>query len=71
VQIPIEVNHTHTTGKTARKKIQEITKIDGYWDISKEIYLKHGSRKRLRKNINNKKTVSKEKEKQYEMKLDF
>ena len=57
--------------KTAKKKIQEITIKDGYWDISKEIYLKHGSRKRLRKNINNKKTVSKEKEKQYELKLDF
>jgi len=57
--------------KTAKKKIQEITKKDGYWDISKEIYLKHGSRKRPRKNINNKKNVSKEKEKQYELKLDF
>ena len=57
--------------KTAKKKIQEITKKDGYWDISKEIYLKHGSRKRLRKNINNKKIVSKEKGKQYELKLDF
>ena len=37
----------------------------------KKIYIKHGSRKRLRKNINNKKTVSKENEKQYELKLDF
>ena len=57
--------------KTAKKKIQEITKKDGYWDISEEIYLKHGSRKRLRKNINYKKIVSKKKEKQYELKLDF
>jgi len=57
--------------KTAKKKIQEITKRDGYWDISKEIYLKHGSRKRLRKNISNKKIISKEKEIQYELKLDF
>jgi len=55
--------------KTAKKKIQEITKKDGYWDISKEIYLKHGSRKRLRKNISNKKILSKEI--QYELKLDF
>ena len=55
--------------KTAKKKIQEITKKDGYWDISKEIYLKHGSRKRIKKNINNKKIVSKEI--QYELKLDF
>ena len=43
-------------------------KLDSY---SKEIYLKHGSRKSLRKNINNKKIVSKEKEVQYELKLDF
>jgi len=57
--------------KAAKKKIQEITKKDGYWDISEEIYFKHGSRKRLRKNINNKKIVSKEKGKQYELKLDF
>ena len=60
--------------KTAKDKIEEITKKDGYWDISKEIYLKHGSRKRLRKNINNvnnKKIVSKEKEIQHELKLDF
>ena len=55
--------------KAARNKIQEITKKDGYWDISKEIYLKHGSRKRVRKNINNKKIVSKEI--QYELKLDI
>ena len=47
----------------------EITKKDGYWDISKEIYLKHGSRKRLRKNTNNKKIVSKEI--QCELNLDF
>ena len=33
------------TTKIARKKIQEITQIDGYWDISKEVYLKHGSRR--------------------------
>jgi len=57
--------------KAAKKKIQEITKKDGYWDISKEIYLKHGSRKRLRKNISNKKIVPKKKEIQYELKLDF
>ena len=33
------------TTKIARKKIQEITQIDGYRDISKEVYLKHGSRR--------------------------
>ena len=57
--------------KIAKKKIQEIIKKSGYWDISKEIYLKHGSRKRDRKNINNKKIVSKKKEIQYELKLDI
>ena len=25
---------------------QEITQKEGYWDISKEVYLKHGSRKK-------------------------
>ena len=57
--------------KNAKKRIQEITKKEGYWDISKEIYLKHGSRKSVRKNINNKKIVSKKKEVQFELKLDI
>ena len=34
------------TTKIARKKIKEITQKEGYWDISKKIYLKHGSRKK-------------------------
>ena len=34
------------TSREAREKIQEITKKNGYWDISKKIYLKHGSRKK-------------------------
>ena len=55
----------------AKKKIQEITKDEGYWAISKEIYLKHGSRKI---NSKNKRTISnskntKEKGIQYELKL--
>ena len=55
----------------AKKKIQEITKEEGYWAISKEIYLKHGSRKI---NSKNKRTLSnskntKEKGIQYELKL--
>jgi len=33
------------TSRYARKRLYEITKIDGYWDISKIIYKKHGSRK--------------------------
>ena len=67
---PTKANFTRSA-KTAKKKIQEIIKKDGYWDISKEIYLKHGSRKRNRQNINNKKIISKGKEIQYELKLDF
>ncbi len=48
------------TSREAREKIQEITQKKGYWDISKNIYLKHGSRKkkvinkRPKKNNNNK-----------------
>ena len=34
------------TSREAREKIQEITQKKGYWDISKKIYLKHGSRKK-------------------------
>tara|TARA_B100001115_G_C15656207_1_gene316357 strand:- start:281 stop:697 length:417 start_codon:yes stop_codon:yes gene_type:complete len=31
--------------REARKKISQITKKEGYWEISKKIYIKHGSRK--------------------------
>jgi len=34
------------TSRESRRKIQEITQKQGYWDISKKIYLKHGSRKK-------------------------
>ena len=34
------------TSREAREKIQEITQKKGYWDISKKIYLKYGSRKK-------------------------
>ena len=56
------------TSREAREKIQEITQKKGYWDISKKIYLKHGSRKktlinkRPKKSNNNKKI-------QYELNL--
>jgi len=60
-----------STTKTAKKKILEITKKDGYWDISIKVYLKNGSRKRLRKNINIKNIISNDKEIQYELKLDI
>ncbi len=56
------------TSREARKKIQEITQKKGYLDISKKIYLKHGSRKKTALNKrpikqNNKKQI------QYELNL--
>ena len=56
----------------AKKKIKEITKKEGYWAISREIYLKHGSRKRnsINKKIVPNRNFHKEKEIQYELKLD-
>ena len=33
------------TSRYARKRLYEITKIEGYWDISNNIYKRHGSRK--------------------------
>ena len=61
------------TTKIARKKIQEITQIDGYWDISKEVYLKHGSRRTsLIKKKNHKKINIKPKgDLQYELNLEL
>ncbi len=61
------------TTRIARKKIQEIKQKEGYLDISKQIYLKHGSRKKLAKKRahNPKKINKKEKELQYELKLDL
>jgi len=63
------------TTKIARKKLQEITQKEGYWDISKEIYLKHGSRKR--RNLNKRRKYTKKvnlkqkKEFQYELNFDL
>ncbi len=58
----------HKTSREARQKIKEITQKKGYWDISKKIYLKHGSRKktainRIPKKVTNKKLI------QYELNL--
>ena len=36
--------------REARKKISIITKKEGYWEISKKIYIKHGSRKTIHRN---------------------
>ena len=63
----------HST-KIARKKIQEITHQKGYWDISKEVYLKHGSRRKpliKRKNIPKKKDFKTKEEHQYELNLEL
>ena len=58
------------TSREAREKIQEITQKKGYWDISKEIYLKHGSRKKRIINKRPKKSNYKtKKEIQYELNL--
>ena len=58
------------TSREAREKIQEITQKKGYWDISKKIYLKHGSRKKRIINKKPKKSNYKtKKEIQYELNL--
>ena len=62
------------TTRNARNKIKEITQKDGYWDISKEIYLKHGSRRNplsKRKKYPRKINLKKNKELQYELNLDL
>tara|TARA_Y100001968_G_C19366689_1_gene722921 strand:- start:588 stop:968 length:381 start_codon:yes stop_codon:yes gene_type:complete len=47
------------TSREARKKIKEITQKKGYWDISKKIYLKHGSRGKTALNKRPEKTITK------------
>ena len=61
------------TTKIARRKIQEIKYREGYLDISKQIYMKHGSRKKLaiKRAHNHKKNNLKVKELQHELKLDL
>jgi len=56
------------TSREAREKIQEITQKKGYWDISKKIYLKHGSRKKTEINKRPKKSNN-NKQIQYELNL--
>ena len=56
------------TSREAREKIQEITQKKGYWDISKKIYLKHGSRKKTVINKRPKKSNN-NKQIQYELNL--
>ena len=58
------------TSREAREKIKEITQKKGYWDISKKIYLKHGSRKRSEMNRRPKKSNNK-KQIQYELNIEL
>ena len=58
----------HKTSREARQRIQEITQKKGYWDISKKIYLKHGSRKKTVINKRPKKSNN-NKQIQYELNL--
>ena len=61
------------TSKYARKRLYEITQIEGYWDISKNIYIKHGSRKSsFRKRIkSNKKKKDQKNLRQFELNLEI
>ncbi len=62
------------TTKLARKKIKEITQIEGYWDISKGVYLKHGSRRKpliKRKNFPKKRHLKHKEEHQFELNIEF
>ena len=62
------------TTKHARKKMQEITQKDGYWDISKGIYKKHGSRRKPISKIKNhpkKLNLKPKRELQYELNLEL
>ena len=60
------------TTRSARERLYKITQIEGYWDISKNVYKKHGSRKsnfrkriKSKKQINDKKTLH-----QFELNLE-
>ncbi|ABM71608.1 putative deoxyribodipyrimidine photolyase [Prochlorococcus marinus str. MIT 9515] len=67
------INLSETT-KNARKRIQEITQREGYWDISKGIYMKHGSRRKAlnkRKNYPKKSNLRKKRELQNQLNLDL
>ena len=61
------------TSRSARKKLYKITQKEGYWDISKNVYKKHGSRKsNLRKSIKSKKRKKDQKDlHQFELNLEI
>ena len=57
------------TSKDARKLIYEISLKDGYWNISKNIYEKHGSRRSKLKRKEKKRINKKSSNKQFELDL--
>ena len=61
------------TSRSARERLYKITQIEGYWDISKNVYKKHGSRKsNFRKRIKSKKQKKDQKNLyQFELNLEI
>ena len=61
------------TSRSARERLYKITQIEGYWDISKNVYKKHGSRKsNFRKRIKSKKQKKDQKNlHQFELNLEI
>ena len=61
------------TSRSAREKLYKITQKEGYWDISKNVYKKHGSRKsNLRKRIKSKMRKKDQKDlHQFELNLEI
>jgi len=64
----IDINKT---SREARKKIKAITEKNGYWDISKKIYLKHGSRKTTAVNRRRIKKINYKKQKEIQFELNL
>ena len=59
------------TSQKARRSLYKISLKDGYWDISKSIYEKHGSRKSAFNKKANKKINKKSFNKQFELNLNL
>tara|TARA_Y100000589_G_scaffold296202_1_gene303204 strand:- start:518 stop:916 length:399 start_codon:yes stop_codon:yes gene_type:complete len=59
------------TSRKARKSLYQISLKEGYWDVSKIIYEKHGSRKSTLKSKSKKKMIKKVSNKQFELNLNL
>jgi len=61
------------TSRSARERLYNITQIEGYWDISNNVYKKHGSRKsNFRKRVKSKKKKKDQKNlHQFELNLEI